>query len=171
MSGTQSPTGKQRTRAHVIADLSHNFVERFILEEGHTAQRWQSDYGYDLLMTTHDANGHVEPGLVYWQLKASEEFAEGDGFVPFDLDVRDYGLWIRERPPVILCLYSASERKACFLHVQAYFRENPSRRPKPAAKTVRVRVPLGQTVNRRAIRRIRLLKEEFATSFNLRVIP
>ena len=40
---------KQRTRQHVIADLSVHHVERFILEEGHTAQRLSSDYGYDLL--------------------------------------------------------------------------------------------------------------------------
>jgi hypothetical protein len=35
---------KQRTRQHVIADLSAHYVERFILEEGHTAQRLSSDY-------------------------------------------------------------------------------------------------------------------------------
>jgi hypothetical protein len=28
---------KQRTRQHVIADLSVHYVEGFILEEGHTA--------------------------------------------------------------------------------------------------------------------------------------
>lgn len=30
---------KQRTRQHVIADLSIHHVEGFILEEGHTADR------------------------------------------------------------------------------------------------------------------------------------
>jgi hypothetical protein len=34
---------KRRTREHVIADLSVNYVERFILEEGHTVQRVGSD--------------------------------------------------------------------------------------------------------------------------------
>jgi hypothetical protein len=31
---------KRRTRQHVIADLSIHHVERFILEEGHTARGW-----------------------------------------------------------------------------------------------------------------------------------
>jgi hypothetical protein len=69
---------KQRTRQHVIADLSVHHVERFILEEGHTAQRLGSDYGYDLLMTTFDEQGYVEPGSVYFQFKAMEALA-GDG--------------------------------------------------------------------------------------------
>jgi hypothetical protein len=48
---------KQRTRQHVIADLSVHHVERFILEQGHTAHRLGSDYGYDLLMSTFDEQG------------------------------------------------------------------------------------------------------------------
>jgi len=32
---------KRRTREHVIADQSVNNVERFIIEEGHTAQRME----------------------------------------------------------------------------------------------------------------------------------
>jgi hypothetical protein len=44
---------KRRTREHVIADLSVHHVEGFILEEGHTAQRLDSDYGYDLVLFTY----------------------------------------------------------------------------------------------------------------------
>jgi hypothetical protein len=39
---------KQRTREHVIADLSVHYVEAFILWEGHTPYRLTPDYGYDL---------------------------------------------------------------------------------------------------------------------------
>ena len=63
---------KRRTRAHVIADLSVNHVEGFILNEGHTAQRLGSDYGYDLVLFTHDEQGYLEPGAIYIQLKASD---------------------------------------------------------------------------------------------------
>ena len=63
---------KQRTRQHVIADLSAHYVEGFILEEGHTAQRLTSDYSYDLIMRTFDEAGYAEPGSVYFQLKATE---------------------------------------------------------------------------------------------------
>ena|GEM_PF-4983376 len=49
-----SALGKQRTRQHVLADLSVHYVEGFILEAGHTAQQLERDYGYDLLMFTYD---------------------------------------------------------------------------------------------------------------------
>lgn len=72
---------KQRTRQHVIADLSVHYVERFILEEGHTAQRLGSDYGYDLVMATFDEKGYAEPGAVYFQIKAMETLVErGPGY-------------------------------------------------------------------------------------------
>ncbi len=58
---------KRRTREHVIADLSHNHVERLILEEGHVFLRSPADYGYDLWMQTFDEGGLVEPGAVFWQ--------------------------------------------------------------------------------------------------------
>src|SRR5262245_20960876 len=93
---------KRRTRQHVIADLSVHHVEGFILEEGHTAQRFGSDYSYDLLMRTFDEMGFVEPGVVYFQLKASETLqAVGTDFV-FDVDICDYNLWRQEEMPVVL---------------------------------------------------------------------
>jgi hypothetical protein len=151
---------KQRTRQHVIADLSVHHVEGFILEEGHTAQRLGSDYGYDLFLFTYDAQGYVEPGVVCLQLKAAESLhAVGTDYI-FDLDVRDYNLWILEEMPVILILFDASRRRACWLAVQSYFSDEEARRPKKGTKTVRVRVPTRQVVNRRAIAKMRDLKEE-----------
>src|SRR5438132_10538066 len=98
---------KQRTRRHVIADLSVHYVEGFILDEGHTAQRLSSDYSYDLLLRTFDEEGYAEPGLVYIQLKAAESLqAVGSDYV-FDVDIRDYDLWTREEMPVVLILFDA----------------------------------------------------------------
>src|SRR5437762_1488124 len=62
---------KQRTRQHVIADQSVNHVKRFIIDEGHTAQELERDYGYDLLLFTYDEQGYVEPDFVRLQLKAA----------------------------------------------------------------------------------------------------
>src|SRR5947209_10349216 len=87
---------KQRTREHVIADLSVHHVEGFILEEGHTAQRLGSDYGYDLMMWTFDVQGYAEPGAVYFQLKAAETLTEIRKDCVYDLDIGDYNLWMRE---------------------------------------------------------------------------
>src|SRR2546423_1769018 len=93
---------KQRTRQHVIADLGVHYVVGFILEEGYTAQPLGRDYGYDLTMCTFDEHGYAEPGMVFFQMKAAESLeAVGSNYV-FDLDIRDYHLWMNEKMPVIL---------------------------------------------------------------------
>src|SRR5215468_1494947 len=93
---------KQRTRQHVIADQSVNHVERFIIDGGHTAQRQEKDYGYDLFLFTFDEQGYAEPGVIGLQLKAAETLpTDGRNYV-FDLGIRDYNLWMQERMPVIL---------------------------------------------------------------------
>src|SRR5436305_528613 len=139
---------KQRTREHVIADQSVNHVERFIIDEGHTSQRMEKDYGYDLLLFTYDERGYSEPDFLSFQVKAAESLHAVDSDYVFDLDIRDYNLWMQERMPVILILLDASRRRACWLAMQSYFREDPSRSPTKGAKTVRVRVPMRQVVNR-----------------------
>jgi hypothetical protein len=101
------PPRKRRTRQHVIAAQSVNYVERFIIDEGHTVQRSQDDYGYDLVMTTFDAAGYDEPGWVRLQLKASEKLRRAGTDYIFDLDIRDYHLWLLEPMPVILVLFEA----------------------------------------------------------------
>lgn len=149
---------KRRTRQHVIADLSVHYVERFILEQGHTAQRLGSDYGYDLLVSTFDAQGYVEPGSIYFQFKAREALDQTAAHYAYDVDIRDYNLWIREKLPVIFILFDASRRRAYWLAVQDYFGADNARRPKKGAKTVRILVPGRQVVNGRAIARMRELK-------------
>jgi hypothetical protein len=129
---------KKRTREHIIADQAIHHVEGFILDEGHTAQRVERDYGYDLYLSTYDEEGYIEPGSVMLQVKAAEELRRvGSGYV-FDVDIRDYNLWMMEETPVILILYDASHRRAYWLSIQSYFREHDARRPKKHAKTVRV---------------------------------
>jgi hypothetical protein len=50
---------KRRTREHVIADLSVNFVERQVLLCGYTVERVWHDYGYDLFLFTYNARGEA----------------------------------------------------------------------------------------------------------------
>jgi hypothetical protein len=149
---------KQRTRQHVIADLSVHHVERFILEQGHTAHRLGSDYGYDLLMNTFDERGFVEPGSVCFQFKAKETLDATERSNAYDLDIRDYNLWIREKIPVIFILYDASRRRAYWLAIQEYFRTDTSRQPRKGARSVRIRLPRRQVVNGRAIAKMRAMK-------------
>src|SRR6185437_13784166 len=95
---------KQRTRQHVIADQSVNHVERFIIEEGHTAQRLEKDYGYDLILFTYDEQGYTEPGVAFLQLKAAEALTQSGADYVFDVDIRDYNLWTLGDTPVFLVL-------------------------------------------------------------------
>jgi len=151
---------KQRTRQHVIADQSVNHVERFILEAGHSAQRLTPDYGYDLVLFTYDEVGYPEPGFVYVQIKPAETLEMVGTDYVFDLDIRDYNLWMLEEMPVILILFAASRRRAYWLWVQNYFSKDAVHQPRKGAKTVRVRVPQRQAVTRKAVALWRDLKRQ-----------
>jgi len=149
---------KRRTRAHVIADLSVHHVEGFILEEGHTVQRVDGGYSYDLILWTFDEQGYVEPDEAYLQLKAAESLQVSGSHYVYDLDIRDYNLWMRDTTPVFLILFDAGRKRAYWIHVQAYFRQDVARRPRKGAKTVRVRFSKRQLVTRRAIAKMREIK-------------
>ena len=136
-----------------------NYVERFVIDDGHTAQRLEKDYGYDLILFTYDNQGYVEPGVAFLQLKASEKLEQTGGDHVFDLDIRDFNLWMMNRMPVFLILFEASRRRAFWLHIQGYFQADSAHPPRSKAKTIRVRVPAQQAVNRRAIARMRGLKQ------------
>jgi hypothetical protein len=157
--GGEPTPRKQRTRQHVIADQSANHVERFIIDEGHTAQHWAHDYGCDLTLITYDERGYVEPGSISIQLKATETLEEtGDDYV-FDIDVRDYRLWMLELMPVYLILFGAARRRAYWLDVQSYFRGEATQKTKQVGNTIRVRVPKRQVIGRRAVERMRQRKQ------------
>src|SRR5262245_23098940 len=93
-------SGKQRTREHVIAALSVNFVERLVLKCGYVVQRPNPDYGYDLRLETFDEQGNFEPDQVSLQVKATDgideyRLASGDSF-SFPVRTADYRLWAEE---------------------------------------------------------------------------
>jgi hypothetical protein len=149
---------KRRTRQHVIADQSANHVERFVIDAGHTTQRLEKDYGYDLLLFTYDDHGYAEPGVAFLQLKASETFERSGSRHVYDLDIRDYNLWMAEEDPVFLVLFDATQRRAYWLHVQSFFRKDAPRQPKKGARTVRVNVSRRQAISRRGVATMRELK-------------
>jgi hypothetical protein len=152
---SESP-GKTRTRAHVLADLSINYVERQLLLSGSAVQRVRSDNGYDLAMSTFDADGQIEPGVVYFQVKATDHLrllADGQA-VALVLSRRDLRLWLDELFPVILVLYDGQRNRAYWLDIQAHFAGRSSAELFLAAVTVTGRVPVAQRFNPRSVRRI-----------------
>ncbi len=133
-------------------------MERFIIDEGHTAQTMEKDYGYDLLLFTCDEQGYSEPEFTSLQVKAAELLhAVGSDYV-FDISIRDYNFWMLEQMPVILILFDAGRRRAFWVCIQSDFHQAAGHRPKKGMKKVRVRVPKRRYVNRRAIAIMRELK-------------
>jgi Domain of unknown function (DUF4365) len=128
---------KQRKRAHIIASQSLNHVEKFIYDKGFSAERVESDYGYDLIVSTYDSNGYVEPGFILLQLKATDGIrrVENSTFISFPISIKDYRHWTAEGYPVFLIVYDAIDRKAYWIHVQQYFKDDKSRGPGKRATT------------------------------------
>jgi hypothetical protein len=157
--GTTS--GKRRTREHVIAALSMNFVERLVLKCGYVVQRCDPDYGYDLRLETFDEQGQLEPEHVPLQLKATDTLREyalaTEAAFSFPISAKDYRLWSDEVMPVFLILYDAAFEEAYWLHVQEYDR---TERPKVEGDAIRVRIPRHQVLGVEIIRMMRGRKQE-----------
>lgn len=147
---------KRRTREHIIADLSVNFVERQALLCGHTAERVFHDYGYDLFLFTFDANGEPEAGDIRIQVKATDRPPsnnKGDG-IPFRVDRSDVVYWLTERSPVVLVLYDARQESAYWLDIKDYFRQLAEFNLFSAGKTITVYFPRMNVFDLNAVRHI-----------------
>ena len=92
---------KRRTREHVIADLSVNYVERHALVCGFVVERVAHDYGIDLELFTFNRNGEIDEGKVLLQVKASDQLrgSRGQQMFPFRIDRRDLVLWLALASP------------------------------------------------------------------------
>jgi hypothetical protein len=146
--------GQRRTREHVIADLSANHAERQALLCGFSVERVRHDYGIDLILFTYEPDGEVESGNVLLQLKASDRVqvvAQGS-FIAHRLDTADLSSWLTEFQPVILVVYDAAIDRSYWLYVQAHFERLPRFDLKKSGKTVTVRIPTSNVLNRDAIR-------------------
>ncbi len=151
-----SPRGKMRTRAHVLADLSINHVERQALLCGFSVERIRHDYGYDLTMSTYGDTGEFEPGHVYLQVKATDRLprlADG-GTISWLVSRRDLKLWLAETYPVILVVYDGQKDRAYWMHIQRYV--SSARTPElfTAGETMTVHIPMASRFNPRATRSI-----------------
>ena len=150
---------KCRTRAHVIADLGVNYTERRVLECGWTVQRFNPDYGLDLLMTTFNRQGEIENGDVRLQVKATDtvKVLPRQKVITVRLEWRDMVYWLNEPLPVILVVYHAKADRAWYLHLNDTLREEG--RKNPASAKVSVSVPLTNTLDRKAVRKFRTFRD------------
>lgn len=152
------PLRKLRTREHVVADLSYNFLERKVLERGHWLDAPINDYGIDATMFHHNLKGEIENGEVRFQLKAREQVGVSrDGtWISQRVEIKDLHYWYYELYPVILVVYDAGRNRAVWLHLQQYVSEHPAIMESDAA-TATVRIPAKNTLTIQAIDRFRKL--------------
>lgn len=150
--------GKRRTREHIIADVSVNYVERYLLRCGYSVQ-WSdgADYGLDLFVTTFDESGNVEHGDIRFQIKATDHLAVSDDgkMVSLTIGIADLKFWIEELLPVLLILYDAQRERAYWLHVQKYAEDKEIVIDDVESDSVRIRIPVANRLTERAVRRFR----------------
>lgn len=151
---------KQRTREHIIADLSVNFVERFFLMAGHTAQRILFDYGHDLFVQTFTETGEVEEGYLLIQLKATEipRFVADGQYVAITVARSDAEFWSEDAAPVFLMLYDAVNELAYWADIQNL--EMTQQIALAAGETITLRIPRLNLMNLEAAHEIRRIKNQ-----------
>ena len=150
---------KRRTREHIIADLSVNYVERLVLKCGFVLNRFIFDYGHDLYVKTFNEDGEVEANNCLIQMKASDAPAyveQGKG-IAMVLERRDIDAWIEETMPVFLIVYDAQKETAYWLHIQS---ETVRTKFSRNSETVTLRLRTEDVLNQEAIRHFRQLKEQ-----------
>ncbi|MGB3756437.1 MAG: DUF4365 domain-containing protein [Rivularia sp. (in: cyanobacteria)] len=153
---------KKRPREHIIADLSVNFVERYIFLCGYSVERIEYDYGYDLQIFTYDENGEIENGQIYLQLKATSSLIKlvDNATVTFKLTRSDLELWLNEPMPCILIIYDAQINEAYWLYLQAYFENLEKFDIQKIRDSIVVRVPTKNIINQEAIKKFATFKND-----------
>lgn len=143
---------KRRTRQHIIADLSANHLERYVLRCGFAVDKIQHDYGLDVIMYTYQINGEIQEAFVNIQLKASDnvKYAKRGSFISMHVSRPHLESWLAEPMPVVLVIYDAKIDKAYWVYVQRYF-AHVAKRFLEVKKGYTIRVPTQQVVDEGAI--------------------
>ncbi len=149
----------QRTKEHINESKSYNFIEKFFIDKGHVIARSGADYGYDMFVTTFDAQGYAESGDIRIQLKASDDFdyVKKGSFVSYNISMKHYNLWTGEIMPVFLILYGATQNRAFWVDIAEYF-SDPKNQPGADTKSVNIRVPVANVFTEATVDRARSLK-------------
>lgn len=144
----------------MIASQSRNYIEKFFIDKGHTADRPSEDYGYDLLVNTFDEHGYAESGDFRIQLKASDglKFRKDGTFISFQVTSKHFELWANELMPVFLILYDAKERAAYWFDLGEYVNEHRSRRPSAGTQTITLNVPVANRFTEATVDHMRACK-------------
>jgi hypothetical protein len=149
---------KRRTRAHVVAEMGLNFLERQVLRRGHQLRPVREpEYGTDALMIHFSPEtGEVENGWVEFQMKATDHlnFVDGGKSVTCKVEMAHVHYWYWETAhPFILVLYDAQKHRAYWIDMQAYVDDH---KPK-GGKTLTVRIPTSNRLTVNAVDHFRTM--------------
>jgi hypothetical protein len=158
---------KRRTREHVLADLSANYVEKQGLLCGFAIERVRLDYGIDLTVQTFNRRGEVESSRILFQLKATDRIkvSVDGGAVRCRTERADLAHWLDEPIPVVLVLYDGKADMAYWLYVQRYFAGVPGFDLTRCGKRVSIAIPKANVLDRRAMRDLASAKNAIAARF------
>jgi hypothetical protein len=158
---------KRRTREHVLADLSANYVEKQALLCGYTAERVRLDYGIDLVVQTFNARGEVESSRILFQLKATDRITTlaGANAVSCRIERADLVHWLEEPFPVVLVLYDAKLDTGYWVHVQHHFAELAGFDLARCGKRVTAVLPRSNVLDRKAMKTLAREKNAIASSY------
>jgi hypothetical protein len=155
---------KTRTRQHIIADLSVNYVERQVLLAGYTLERITRDYGMDLTMTTFSSDGQIENELIWFQVKATDtvQIASDGLTASLRIESADLRFWLMEMMPVILVLYDVSGDRAFWVEIQEYVKQIDIDADE-IGDSVTIRMPVSNLITSKSINYFRDRKEQIRT--------
>jgi hypothetical protein len=113
---------KQRTREHVIADMSFHHLGYRVVQCGFTFEADKADYGYDGAIFTFDKHGQIENSYMFVQLKATDKtkFSSDRKRVIFRVSRKDINLWQDEIVPVCLIVFDAKRETAYWVYFQRH---------------------------------------------------
>lgn len=166
MAKKKAPTQrKKRTREHVIADLSINFVEKQALLCSFSVQEVMRDYGLDLLIFTYNSDGEAEEGHILVQVKATDDLnlTTDEQKVLFRIERADLIRWLAEPMPVILVVYDAKNDRAWWLYIQQYFKAQPEFNLFRAGKTIAIEIPIARRLDADAMQQFRQFRTNVIT--------
>jgi Domain of unknown function (DUF4365) len=143
---------KQRTRQHIIEDLSFNHIEKQILLAGFTMNRNSNDYGIDGYIQTFRHTGEIHEKTIDFQLKSTDniQYLEKKQAHTFDLSIDDLEFWLSKDRQMLLILYDAQKDIAYYIDLAIYFQKNRKSLAE-INKFVRVYLPIHQVLNPQAV--------------------
>jgi hypothetical protein len=140
---------KRRTRAHIIEELSLNYLERKVLGRGHQlVPASKREYGWDATMFHFSPGvGEIENGEVRFQLKATDHLNEAKSFVTCQIASKDlrYWYWEAQRLPFVLVLYDARRNRAFWVDIRSYI-DDRQLDIEETQQQITVRIPAKNTV-------------------------